>query len=122
MKRIALAVFIGYVANALLIAAAEQVLVRAFSDTKYFIADLVTQCLIQVACGYLCARISNTTMALIGLIAVGLLVGAGSLAASWHLEPHWYAVTLLVVYSPCIWLGYGLALRRNPRPADSDRG
>jgi hypothetical protein len=110
MKRIVLAVFVGYLANVLLIASAEQLLVRVFSDAKYFVADVVTQCLIQVSCGYLCTRISNTRVAVVSLITIGLLVGTFSLALSWHVDPHWYAIVLLVVYPPCVWIGYRIAI------------
>ena len=110
VKRIILAVVVAYVANALLIAGTEQLLVRIFSNTKYFVADVVIQCLVQVACGYVCARISNSKMALVALITIGILVGALSLAASWHADPHWYAIALLVVYAPCVWTGYRMFL------------
>lgn len=117
--RILLAVLAGYAANALLIAGTEQLLPMAFSGTKYFVADVITQCLIQVASGYLCSRIAKAKRrsATIGLIAFGLLIGAVSVAASWHTEPHWYAVALLVVYAPCIWIGYRLDLRTGGTPA-----
>jgi hypothetical protein len=75
-----------------------------------FVVDLISQCLIQVAAGYLCcviARPSNN-FALIGLIGLGLSVGTVSLVASWKSEPHWYGVGLLLVYAPCVWIGWAL--------------
>lgn len=103
------AVFVAYLANALLVAGTEQLLGRLFSGMNYFVADVLTQCVIQLGCGYLCARISNTGAAISGLIAIGLLVGAISLLSSWRSEPHWYAVVLLAVYAPCVCLGYRAA-------------
>ena len=104
--------FVAYLMNALLIASTEQLLARLFPQPKYFVADVLTQSAIQVGCGYLCARISNTRAAITGLIAIGLLVGAISLFASWRAEPHWYAIALLAVYAPCVWLGYHIARHR----------
>lgn len=109
VRRILSAVFVAYLTNALLIVGMEQLLGRLFFQTRYFVADVLTQSAIQVGCGYLCARISNTRAAIAGLIAIGLLVGAISLLASWRGEPHWYAIALLSVYAPCVWLGYSAA-------------
>ena len=112
VRRILSAMFVAYLINALLVAGTEQLLGRLFFHTRYFVADVLTQSAIQVGCGYLCARISNTRAAIAGLIAIGLLVGAISLLASWRNEPHWYAIALLAVYAPCVWLGYHLARHR----------
>lgn len=109
VRRILSAVFVAYLTNALLVAEMEQLLGRLFFQTRYFVADVLTQSAIQVGCGYLCARISNTRVAIAGLIAIGLLVGAISLLTSWRGEPHWYAIVLLAVYAPCVWLGYRAA-------------
>jgi hypothetical protein len=107
-RSILFAVILAYVANALLIVLTEQLLARAFSDAKYFVADVVAQSVIQVGCGYLCSLISNARSgpAIVGLIAIGLLVGGFSLAASWHADPHWYGIALILVYGPCVWIGY----------------
>jgi len=105
VRRILSAVFVAYLTNALLVAAMDQLLGRLFSQTRYFVADVLAQSAIQVVCGYICARISNTRAAIAGLIVVGLLVGAISVLVSWRGEPHWYAIALLAVYAPCVWLG-----------------
>jgi len=115
MRSILLAVILAYMANALLIVGTEQLLARAFSDTKYLVTDVVTQSVIQVGCGYLCSLISNARSgpAIVGLMAVGLLVGGFSLAASWHADPHWYGITLILVYAPCVWIGYRIERGRS---------
>jgi hypothetical protein len=84
MRSILFAVVLAYLANALLIVGTEQLLARVFSDAKYLIADVVVQSVIQVGCGYLCALIANARSgpAIVGLIAIGLLVGGVSLATS----------------------------------------
>lgn len=112
--RIVSPALVAYLMNALFIASTEQLLARVFHPLRYFVADVLTQCAIQVGCGYLCARISNTRAALMGLIGIGLLVGAISLFATWRAEPHWYAIALLVAYAPCVWLGYRIARHREP--------
>jgi hypothetical protein len=113
-RKIIFAIFVAYVANALLIAGTEQLLARAFSDTKYFVADVVTQSVTQVGCGYLCSLISNARPwpAIVGLISIGLLVAGFSLAASWHADPHWYGIALILVYAPCVWMGYRMERRQ----------
>jgi hypothetical protein len=113
IKRILLAILAGYLTNASLIAGAEYVLIRVASGPMYFVADVMTQCLVQIGCGYICCRISNATPAIAGLVALGLLVGGFSLTVSWETEPHWYGIALLVVYGPSIWVGYRLANRRS---------
>ena len=103
MRSVVLPVVVAYLANALLIAGTEQLLVRVFSGAKYLVADVVAQSVIQVGCGYLCSRISNAMSrpAIVSLIAIGLLVGGFSLTASWHADPHWYGIALILVYGPC---------------------
>jgi len=112
LKRVVLAIVAAYIANILLITVTDQVLARLFADTRYLMADVATQCLIQVACGYLCARISDAAIAIGGLTSLGLVVGAFSVATSWHAEPHWYSAALLVLYAPSLLMGYRLALHR----------
>ena len=114
MRSILLAVILAYVANALLIDATEQLLARAFSDAKCFVADVVAQSVIQVGCGYLCSLISNARPgpAIVGLIAIGLLVGGFSFAASWHADPHWYGIALILVYASSVWIGYRIERSR----------
>ena len=116
-RRVIFAVFVAYGANVLLIAGIEQLLARAFSDTKYFITDVVTQSVIQVGCGYLCSLISKrkALAAILGLISIGVLVGGFSLVASWHADPHWYAIALILVYPPCVWIGYRMERRQRTR-------
>lgn len=117
--RIIVAVLVAYAVNGLLIAGTEQLLLLAFSGGRYLLADVATQCLIQLAAGYLCSRIAQSKRqpAIIGLVALGLLVGAVSVAASWRAEPHWYGLALLMVYAPCVWIGYRLDSYRLRRSA-----
>ena len=60
--RVIFAVVAGYVTNAVLIAGTEKMLSRLVTPASYFGADVVTQCIIQLASGYLCSRIANASM------------------------------------------------------------
>jgi hypothetical protein len=117
--RIILAVVAGYIANAILVAATEQLLSRASGPGSsqpsfYFVADLISQCLYTVVGGYLCCVIAGPRRtAMAGLIGLGVLVGTVSLVASWKTEPHWYGGALLSVYPPCVWIGWTLKGRRS---------
>ena len=121
--RTILAVIAGYLTNAVLIVVTEQFLssLAPRSDATpplcYFVIDLIRQCLIQVAAGYLCCVIARPSqrIALTGLIGLGLLVGTIFLVASWKSEPHWYGLGLLFVYAPCVWIGWALRGPVKPR-------
>ena len=118
--RTVLAVLAGYVANAVLVAATEQLLARLIPQRHYFLADLVTQSLYEVAAGYLCSLIakpSERRVAMLGLIGLGLPVGAVSLIASWKAEPHWYGIALLSIWAPGVWIGIALERWMTGSPA-----
>ena len=106
--RVIVAVVAGYVTNAAVIAGTEHMLAKLVPAGGYFAADVLSQCVIQIGCGYLCSRIANSQRltATVGLIIVGILIGSVSVFASWRSEPHWYAITLLCIYAPCVWVGY----------------
>jgi hypothetical protein len=111
--RIFLAVAAGYFLNVILIVATEAIFLRLMPPKTsvlpltYFVTDVVSQCIIQMLAGYLCRWIAaGRPVALAILIAIGILVGGVSLRYSWNAEPHWYGSVLLVVYAPCIWMGW----------------
>jgi peptidoglycan/LPS O-acetylase OafA/YrhL len=87
-----IAVLAGYAANAVLVATTEQLLPRLITSPDYFAADLITQCLYELAAGYLCcliAKRSERWIAVVGLVGLGLLIGTISVITSWKAEPHW---------------------------------
>jgi len=99
----------GYGLNAALVAATEALFLRMLTPKQYFVADLTSQCVIEVAAGYVCARIapaSRRRFSTLSLIALGWIIGVISLITSWQTEPHWYGIALLVVWGPFVWLGY----------------
>lgn len=107
-RRVIVAVVVAYLTNAILTAGTEHLLSKFLPPGGYLAADVVTQCVIQIGCGYLCSRIANSQRltATVALIIVGLLIGSVSVITSWRSESHWYAITLLGVYAPCVWAGY----------------
>ncbi|HVH88265.1 MAG TPA: hypothetical protein VM912_16205, partial [Terriglobales bacterium] len=128
--RVIVAVAAAYVANGILAMVTEQLLssrTQAAGHTRslyYFTVDLVTQSVYTVAAGYLCCVIARPSqrIAIVGLIALGLLVGSVSLVVSWKLEPQWYGIGLLAVYSPCAWIGWTWRVRQTLRSAQRGRG
>lgn len=121
-RRVIVAVVAGYVINAVLIAGTEQKLSRLVTRGSYFAADVVTQSIIQIGSGYLCSRIANAQrlIATAVLVLVGLLIGSASVIAFWQSEAHWYAITLLCIYAPCVWVGYRLDRRTSQKSSMSD--
>ncbi len=117
--RSVLAVVAGYLANGILVAITEPLLrvrapgAEAAQPLRYFVLDLMSQCLYTVAAGYLCSVIAGPTRrgALAGLMGLGVLVGTVSLVLSWKTEPPWYGIALLAVYAPCVWIGGALKSR-----------
>jgi hypothetical protein len=41
-------------------------------------------------------------------MGLGVLVGTDSLAVSWKTELQWHGIAPLVVYLPCVWIGWTL--------------
>lgn len=116
--RIFLAVVASYFLNVVLIVATDSVFLRwmppkdSVLPLSYFVSDVVGQCIIQMLAGYVCRWIAGArTAALALLIATGVAIGGISLRYSWSAEPHWYSLVLLVIYSPCIWIGWTLRAR-----------
>jgi hypothetical protein len=123
--RTALAIALGYILNVVLVTASEQLLTKYLQGTAYFRADIVIQCVIEIAAGYLSslvARPSARRTATFGLMILGWLIGATFLVLSWGQEPHWYGITLLAVWGPCVWIGYRLQLRLSNAASLSSSG
>lgn len=113
--RIIFAVVAGYLANAILVLATEELLSwlgpgAGAPPLGYVVIDLLSQCIYTMVGGYLCRVMARSSqrVALAGLIGLGVLVGTASLITSWKNEPHWYGVALLAVYPPCVWIGWTL--------------
>jgi hypothetical protein len=51
---------------------------------------------------YLCCAIAGLSprAALFGMISLDLVIGRLSMPSSWHREPHWYRIILLMEWAP----------------------
>ena len=123
--RLVSAVTAAYVVNAILVAATNQILSPIAADSKrrldFLVIDLISQCVYTIVAGYLCAAIAGPLRhgAITSLIGLGLTVGTFSLVTSWNREPHWYSISLLLVYAPCAWVGYLATRPRQYRKLES---
>lgn len=123
--RVILAVFAGWITNAILTGAAEVLMWRSMRGAgghlppRYYMIDLICQCCFTVLGGYLCCVIARPLhrVAMISLMALGLLIGGLSLPSSWSREPHWYRIALLAAWVPCIWMGWTLRSSARSRAA-----
>ena len=109
IPRTVLAVLGGYSANAVFVGVTEQLLSKLGSKSAYFWADLASQCVYGVISACLCCLIAGQGVRLaasIVLNGLGLMVGAISVIASWKVAPHWYSLSLLSIWTPCVWVGY----------------
>lgn len=114
-----LAVVAGWLANAVLAGLTEVLLWTSMRGAggkhpgKYYIIDVICQCCYTIVGGYLCCVIAGPSRraAMFGMVFLGLLIGGLSLPSSWPREPHWYSITLLVVWAPCVWIGWSLRSR-----------
>lgn len=127
MRRAILGVVVGYITNAALVSISEQIYAGLFDPTRYFVVDVVSQIVATVIGGFLCGLIAESAKraAAISLIMLGLMIGSASLVLTWRSEPHWYGITLLAIYSPCVWIGYALmhlSHRGRGNPMTSDGG
>ncbi len=126
MGRIIVAAIVGYVAIGLLVVTTDKVLaatIPGFATLEvppllYFVVSLATDTLYSVVGGYLCCviardRCRNATLV---LIIGGEIAGIASQAALWRTIPHWFAIVLLLLYPPAVWIGSILRSRTAKSP------
>lgn len=121
--RVAVAVALGYIANTLLVIAAE-LLLRLLAPgigkpSHYFTVDLIIQSFCTIGAGYLACVVAGSAewRAMGGLMILGVLIGSAFLVTSWKAEPHGYVIGLLLVFPPCVWAGWMIRakmIRRSP--------
>src|SRR5215467_8179730 len=126
--RVVSAVIVAYAVNAILVVATNQLFSPMAVDDKrhhyFLVIDFFSQCLYTIAAGYVGAVIAGTLQrrAMAILISLGLAVGTFSLVTSWNAEPHWYSISLLLVYAPCVSLGCKLRARFQLTATSCDGG
>lgn len=80
----------------------------------YFVVSLFTAPLYSVFGGWLCGRISKARLwnHILALAIFGEVMGVVSTVMFWGKQPLWYALALLLLYPPAVYLGGYLAKRR----------
>jgi hypothetical protein len=123
MGRIIVAAIVGYVAIGVLVVTTDKVIeaiIPGFATLEvrplfYFFVSLATDFLYSIVGGYLCCviardRCRNATLV---LLIGGEIIGIASQIALWRTVPHWFAIVLLLLYPPAIWIGSSLRSRNN---------
>jgi hypothetical protein len=115
MVRIAAAVLAGYVAVGVLVVLTDQIFAAAIPGFRamttpplyYFVIVTFTDALYSVAGGYLCAAIARGSLraATLGLMIFGEIIGIVSTVLGWQIQPHWFALALLVLFPIAVWFG-----------------
>jgi hypothetical protein len=118
MVRIVAAVLAGYVAVGVLVVLTDQILAAAIPGFRtmttpplyYFVIVTLTDTLYSIAGGYLCAAIARGSIrvATLGLMIFGEIIGVVSTIVGWRIQPHWFALALLVLFPIAVWCGYRL--------------
>jgi hypothetical protein len=122
MLRIAGAVLAGYAGVGVLVVLTDQIFAAAIPGFRamttpplyYFVIVTGTDALYSVAGGYLSAAIASGSVrrATLGLIVFGEIMGIVSAVAGWRIQPHWFALALLVLFPLGVWAGSRLRTGR----------
>ena len=115
MARMAAAVVAGYAIIGILVVATDQIFALAVPGFKavamppqyYFFISLCTDLLYSAVGGFACAWLAGIRQhgAVISLMIFGEIVGLVSQIALWNTVPHWFGLSLLVVYPVAVWMG-----------------
>jgi hypothetical protein len=115
MGRSIAAVILGFVIIGALVTATDQLFALALpgfeqlpvKPDRYYLISLVTSSIYSVIGGWTCAWIAkkNIRQHAIGLVVLGETAGIAALIASWNIMPHYYTLTLLVLYPFAVMLG-----------------
>ncbi|HMF75145.1 MAG TPA: hypothetical protein VK604_05735 [Bryobacteraceae bacterium] len=130
MGRVIAAVVTGYCSIGVLVWATDQAFAAAIPGFKsmtmppvyYFVLSLISDSLYSAIGGYLCCAIARTRCrtASLALIVAGELIGIAAQVALWNTVPHWFGISLLVLYPPSVWFGSRLRAHGKTLPLRSD--
>jgi hypothetical protein len=117
--RIAVAVLMGYVVYGIVVAVVEWLVLRHMLGAHFYAPDLVLHGLGAVVGGLVGSGFAAPSrwIGAAGMTVVGLIFKAIGLVVAWKLEPHWYGIALMVVYVPCVWIGWAIVERDAARAA-----
>jgi hypothetical protein len=115
MVRIAAAILAGYIAVGVLVVLTDLIFAAAVPGFRtmptqplyYFVIVTFTDALYSVVGGYLCAVIARDAVhkATLGLMIFGEIIGVVSVVLGWNIQPHWFALALLVLFPVAVWCG-----------------
>jgi hypothetical protein len=115
-------VLAGYITIGVLVALTDLVFTVAIPGFRgmatpplyYFLIVTLTDTLYSIAGGYLCAASARASAptATLGLMIFGEIVGVVSTVLAWRIQPHWFALALLVLFPIAVWIGSRLQARR----------
>ena len=121
MVRIIGAVLAGYVGVGVLVVLTDMVFADVIPGFRnmatpplfYFEIVVFTDLLYSIGGGYLCAAIAGASArtATLGLIIFGEIIGIVATVLAWRVQPHWFALALVVLYPLMIWIGSRLRVR-----------
>jgi hypothetical protein len=114
-------VLAGYIAVGVLVVLTDQIFAAVIPGFRtmatpplyYFVIVTFTDTLYTIAGGYLCAATARASArtATLGLMIFGEIAGIVSTVLGWHIQPHWFAFALLVLFPFAVWIGYRLRSR-----------
>jgi hypothetical protein len=114
-------VLAGYIAVGVLVVLTDLIFAAVIPGFRsmatpplyYFVIVTFTDTLYTIAGGYLCAATARASArtATLGLMIFGEIAGVVSTVLGWHIQPHWFAFALLVLFPFAVWIGYRLRSR-----------
>jgi hypothetical protein len=127
LLRVMGAVLAGYAAIGVLVVLTDRIFGLTIPNYRtltalppyYFAVVTGTDALYSVIGGYLCALIAGGfgMEATAGLMLLGEIAGIGSAVLSWQMQPHWFALGLLVLFPLGVWIGSRLRAGGKRSPA-----
>ncbi|MGD1070413.1 MAG: hypothetical protein ABSB15_09755 [Bryobacteraceae bacterium] len=108
-------VILGYVAIGVLVFGTDQIFAAVVPGFKslailplyYYAISLITDSVYSLFGGWLCARLAPARPMLhaITLIVCGEVIGIGTQVMLWNTVPHWFGLSLVVLFAPAVWIG-----------------
>jgi hypothetical protein len=122
MLRTVLAALAGYALIGVLVVFTDQLfslMVQGFNSmaappSYYFKVTLATDGFYTMLGGFLCGTIAQQAAkkATLFLMIGGEIIGLASTVALWRTQPHWFALGLLILFPPAVWIGSWMGARR----------
>jgi uncharacterized membrane protein YccC len=112
-RRFGRAIGVGYLSTGILGFLTDKILANV-----PFVVIMLTDTLCSIGGGFVCAVIAGDSMmgaATLCLIIFGEIAVLASTAVAWQIQPQWFSVSLLALFSLGVWFGSNLWSRRSSR-------